>query len=238
MTHPGHALSVGFMAALALLCRAPCLASDLVLEVDTDRRVTLVGSGGSVRSVLEELCWKAHVVLSYEAPDRPFAAEIRQQPFDTAIGHLLRDGSFVLATRDTEASGGSRRVTSLRVLPSGASAPREPPPTGGRTIRQSPFGAAPASPAASTFTIPTRLLEGAFGDTRPDARDAAVRELVGDITGDPQRLQAFLAVDVEAMRRALAPYPRAREVLGTMVDAPDIPAEARAKVKAIIAALR
>lgn len=185
------------------------------IQVGSDGRVTVEGSFPSLRAVIEELCWRAHVALRFEVPDAPVTADIRDASFDQATQTLLAGRNYVLATERLEGS----------------------PPRSVRVLHVFPPGTAAGTASGVPFSLPSRLLDAAFAAPSQAERDAAIRELVDGIVSDPVRLQAFLAADVEVMRRSLAGYPGAREILDQIAASPQVDEPARAKLRALGATL-
>jgi hypothetical protein len=216
--------------------------ADVSVEVGDDRLVTVVGSGPSLRATLEELCWQAGVTLRYEAADGAVSANVRDVPLETAVGTLLRDRSFTLATERMEAKGGPLRVRVLHVLPS---ATRGTPasvaaatPGRRRVVTVHPGDLARVTPVVGSpenpLSVPARLLQAAFGEGPSTERAAARRELVDGIVANPARRAAFLAADPTAVRQALAPYAHANEALREMAGSAALDPEARAKLRELM----
>jgi hypothetical protein len=220
-----------------------CQGEELRIAVVSNQWVTIVGSAPSLRALLEELCWQAHVALRYDAPDAPVSAAIEGERFDVAIGRLLRDRSYVLTTRRV---GGSL-VTVLEVLSSGPYTPSGAPPTGNGTrgrvrienVHLEPGARSPMGRQDVPFSIPERVLFDLFGGHGDvGKREAAVRELVQSIKADPARQAAFLGADVGVMRRTLARYPTAASTLRQIADSAGLGDREREKLEALIASLQ
>jgi hypothetical protein len=207
-----------------------CQGEELRIAVVSNQRVTIVGSAPSLRALLEELCWQAHVALRYDAPDAPVSAAIEGERFDVAIGRLLRDRSYVLTTRRV---GGSL-VTVLEVLSSGPYTPSGAPPTGNGTrgrvrienVHLEPGARSPMGRQDVPFSIPERVLFDVFGGHGDVGKREAARQA------------AFLGADVGVMRRTLARYPTAASTLRQIADSAGLGDREREKLEALIASLQ
>lgn len=193
----------------------------ITLEVAAGQRVSVIGRSASLKTVIEDVCYRAGVeVLFYDAADRPFGGTHRDIALHDLLRRLLRDESFMV---ETVRVGGGVRVTSLRVL-------GEPAVAAARRAR--------GGGARRRFEVPPVLLDTAFGAPTADAaeRDAALATLAARISGDPVQFQGFLATDsrliADAIRRYAGVEKQLREMQGR---APD-PRIAQ-KIDEIVAAL-
>lgn len=212
-----------------LICAAPCpdaLAQPLTIEVAADQRVTVVGRQPSLKTVIEDLCFRAGVdLLFYDAEDRPFGGTFRDLPLATLFSRLLRQESYLIDTVRVRGTD-QEHVVALRVLgdPAVASARR------GRGD----------SRANRSFQVPPALLDTAFGDTSSNddsaAREAALGMLAARISGDPAQLQGFLKTDSRQIAEVIQRYKGVEQPLRELQHRQ---ADARivAKIDEILAAL-
>ena len=167
-----------------------CLADEPTMEVSTDQRVSLSGRAASLKSVVEEVCFRAGVDLRfYDASDRPFGGTYQDLPLATLLERLLRTESYLAEVIVTGQSG-AVRVVALRVLgdPSVASARR-----------------ARGGGAFARLRVPPALVAAAFGDNAASKqeRDAALSAMAAQVTGSPSQLAGFLATDAEQIALAV-----------------------------------
>lgn len=188
----------------------------LTIEVTPQHRVTVIGSGPSLRALLEDLCWRSKVDLRFEAEDSSFAADIRAARLDEAFGRLLRKQSFVLQRPPPAKAGNTDARPLLHVMASDGVA------------RQS---------APDRLSVPTGLLQDAFGAADPDARRRALAEIMAGIQRDPVKRKQFLAADVGDLALALAVYPTARGTIEELSASTTIDPQAQAKLRELAAAL-
>ncbi len=177
---------------LALECRTVSANDSLVIEVAPDQRTTLSGRQPSLKTVIEDLCYRAGVdLLFYDAEDRAFGGEYTGLPLKNVLARLLSHESYMI---EAVRSGESQQeiVTSLRVLgdTNTASARRA---HGGGAIRN------------RQFQVPPALLSTAF-DSPPanDAERQSALEMIGArISADPNQLAGFLTTDSRLIAEAL-----------------------------------
>ncbi len=210
--------------AVALMCTLlifpPSAPGDsLRIDVALDQTTTLVGRHHSLRTVVEDLCWRAGVDLrSYDAEDRPFAARITGQPLAMVLSRLLRHESYMIgASRDRS---GRATVIWIRVLGDHETAKRHR--AGGGLPRRGPG-----------IQLPPTLLRTAFGSTDPTEREQALGLLVRRIQGDPAERQAFLDTETNLIAKALSRYPQAPDVLKSLEQEPLDPS-LRRKLKDVL----
>lgn len=193
------------------------------MTVTADQRVTLVGRASSLRSVLEDVCYRAGInLLSWDADDRAFGGAYHELPVTELLTRLLRSQSFLL---EAMAVGDATRVTSLRVLgdPAVASARRA------RGIRS----------GRRTFDPPPVLLDAAFSSDAVGSAEqqAALATLASRISGDPAQLQGFLSTDPLLIAQAIERYKGVEAPLRELQKKYPDPRIAR-KIDDVIAALR
>jgi|GEM_PF-725381 len=199
------------LAALLLACAlvvgrhavAAAQTDSLVINVDAAQRATVVGRTLSLRTVIEELCWRAGIALDfYDAVDRPAAGTFRDLPVGKVLGRLLSQESYVAGTT-TDPSTGNERVSWLRVLGE---------PTTAMARRAS--GAGPTS--AIPLQVPPDLLLTALAaprKTNPSEQQTALAVIEARIAGDPRELEAFLTTDSRLIAEAIVRFDRASESL-------------------------
>ncbi|MBI5504646.1 MAG: hypothetical protein HY899_07575 [Deltaproteobacteria bacterium] len=194
-----------FLVGVLVLClwRIPSAqAGALVIDVDSDQRAPVVGRAPSLRTVVQELCWRAGARLDfYDAEDRPAGGAYRDMALGELLGRLLSRESYMAGTMRDPVTG-KDRVLWLRVLgdPATAAARRA-------------SGAGNSSQAG--FQVPPVLLQTALSapGQNPAARQAALAALAARISGDAQQLEAFLATDSRLIAEAIARFDRASESL-------------------------
>jgi hypothetical protein len=196
----------------------PTLAEDVRVKLDDQQRATVVGSGPSVREVVEDLCWRAGTTFQYDDQDGAFAISVEQEPLEVVLARLLSGRSYLLRLRRDGA--GASRVAALHVLgPDGV----------GRRAAEVP---------APRFVVPFRLLEAAFRNQgSPEARASAVQGLLQSVRDDPRQRRAFLAADPTVMTVSLRNYPDAVSVLRQMYALAAGDAAAQAKLVTLMDAL-
>lgn len=193
----------------------------IILEVAADQRVSVVGRSASLKTVIEDVCYRAGVdVLFYDAADRPFGGTHRDIALHELLGRLLREESFMV---ETVRISGVVHVTSLRVL-------GEPAVGAARRAR--------GGGARRRFEVPPVLLDTAFGAPGADAaeRDAALATLAARISGDPVQLQGFLATDSHLIADAIRRYAGVEKQLREMQRRASDPRISQ-KIDEIVAAL-
>jgi len=204
-----------FRLALAL-CMADAGSADadtdgLVVEVDAAQRATVVGRVSSLRTLVEDLCWRAGATLEfYDAADRPAGGTYRDVALLGLLGRLLWRESYMAETAVDPATG-AEVLARLRVFgdPATAGARRA---SGAETRSRAPL------------QIPPVLLQTALAapDADPAARQAALLLLAARIAGDAREFQAFLATDSRLIAQAIARFDRAadslRELRGRYID--------------------
>lgn len=195
------------------------------VEVSADQHVTVVGRTPSLKTVIEDVCWRAGVSVDfYDAQDRPFGGSFRDLSLETFLRRVLSRESYMIgATRGPEPAGA--RITWLRVLGDPAVATRR------RAV------GAPGNAGSGPLDVPPMLVETAFSSSADQAaQQQAIDVLAKRIAGDPRELQSFLTTDSALIAQTLARYSgaaRAIEALAARYDEPRI----RAKLTEIIAAL-
>ena len=208
----------GPLLSSLLLAAQPVLSSEprSPAPADDQRVSVLAREGDSLRTVLEDLCWREDVRFQYDAADEPLVADIRERPLAAVLEHLLRGKSYSLTLRKDPAGG--TRVTGLHVL----------------GLEGAWRWASTPSPAG--FRLPQRMLETAFATPDTPARSLAIQDLVRSITSDPQQLRAFLATDIARLESALRQYPAAPQILRQIRDS-STDAAVKAKLSELLAAL-
>src|SRR4029453_1642447 len=146
------------LTALCLIVAMRSLAGadTMRVEVTDEQRASVAGQGGSLRAVLEELCWRAGARFRYDDADEPVAASGDEQPLSVVLERLLRGRSYVLMLRRD--APGDPRVSSLHVLGRLQGEWRRPPRN-------------------STFTVPDTMLAAAFDTSDAKTREGAVQDL-------------------------------------------------------------
>jgi hypothetical protein len=210
-------VSYAILAAVAASASSVAADESLRIAVGADQRATIVGSSNSVRTALERLAWHAHFeITSYDAADRSFELDLEDRPLTEVLASLLRQESYVLGMR-------GERIASIQVLGDHNTAARR------RTATAS-------TPPDALAQIPPALTRAAFASEDPRVRQDALRTIVERVTSSPTERRAFLALDPQAMARAIVDYPHAdpmlRELEPSIVDA-----ELRAKLGEIRRAL-
>lgn len=188
-------LALGVALTLALIlghCPGADAAGKVTIEASATQAVTVSGRSDSLRTVLEDVCFRTGVELVfYDANDRSFGGSYRDLPVKLLFARLLRDESYMVETTG-DARSGTERVTTLRVLgdPAVASARRA---RGG------------SGSARRHWQVPPVLLQTAFGDKAADSteRDAALATLASRISNDPTQLKGFLSTDSHQIALAL-----------------------------------
>jgi hypothetical protein len=209
--------AVALIWTIAVVTHPLAAASDaLTIEVTPQQRVTVIGSGPSLRALLEDICWRSKVELRFEAADSSFAADIRAARLDEALGRLLRKQSFVLLRPPPATTGNAEARPLLHVMASDGIA------------RQS---------APDQLSIPTGLLQEAFGSTDPDTRRRALSAIMAGIQRDPAKRKQFLAADVGNLALALAVYPTAKGTIEELSASTSTDPQAQAKLRELAEAL-
>ena len=166
------------------------------VDVGADQRVTVEGASPSLKTLIEDLCWRAGVeLMSFDAEDRPVTIKATETPFHTVLARLLKAESFVVGYR-----GGAEgvRVAWLRVLGSNTTAMAN---------------RASGSVKTAVFQPPPALVESAFSANDAEEQKASLESLSARITGDPVQLRQFLATQSSQMVPVLRQYPRSAELL-------------------------
>ncbi len=204
MRLPGRCTSTFVSGSLALCLwhTANAEADALVINVDAGQRATVIGRTPSLRTLIEELCWRAGATLDfYDAEDRPAGGAYRDIALGELLGRLLSRESYLAGTMRDPVTG-KDRVLWLRVLgdPATAAARRA-------------SGAESSSHAG--FQVPPVLLQTALSapGQDPSAKQAALASLAARISGDAHQLEAFLATDSRLIAEAIARFDRASESL-------------------------
>lgn len=201
------------------------IAQLATVEVSTDQRVTVVGRAPSLKTVVEDVCWRAGVSVDfYDAQDRPFGGSFRDLSLETFLRRVLSRESYMIGATSAPEPAGAR-ITWLRVLGDPAvAAKRRATGSGGGSSR-------------GPLDVPPMLVQTAFSSGADHAtQQAALDALTNRIAGDPRELQSFLATDSALIAQTLAQYSGAAlaiEALAARYDEPHI----RAKLTEILAAL-
>lgn len=198
------AISLGLAAVAST---TPAVAQFDTLEVDSDQRVTVIGRAPSLKTVIEDLCWRAGVRVDfYDAEDRSFGGTFRGLPLDQFLTRVLSRESFM--TGGT--SGEGRRLVWLRVLGD---------PVVGAKRRAS--GGTRAGVRAA-LDVPPTLARAAFtageGKEHEEQRREALNALSARIAGDSRQLGTFLATDAKLIAETLAQYPGAKVALAELAE--------------------
>lgn len=200
---------VAMFALTSAVLPAPA-AGDLTIEVDSEQKVTLVGTSDSLRGAIADLCARADVrLIAYEAEDRPFSASYQQLPLAEALARLLRSEIYLVGLTPREDSGGDV-VTWLRV--SGAKGG-----VGGTLFAGQGAGANAASPAAAIdLGIAAEVIETALTSDDTIARNNARRTILENLRGNPAPLQRYLETDPTLLVDQLIDFPHAAEFLNSL----------------------
>jgi len=197
-------------------------AGDVTIEVTSDQHVTVSGRAISLKSVLEDVCFRAGAELLYfDAVDRAFGGEYHDLPLETLIARLLHDDSYLVQSiRDSRS--GAIRVSTLRVLGD--------PAVG--SARRAKGG------LRSTWQVPPVLLDTAFGASaeQGDQRENALAMIESRIGGDPVQLQGFLSTDSRQIADAIRRYKGVETPLRALQKRSSDP-HVVSKIEEIIAAL-
>lgn len=170
------------------------------IEVTSDQLATINGRGHSIKTAIEELCWRAGVELrAYDASDRPFAIESSRLPLKDLLGRLLHQESFVLGYL-TDLASGESYVAWLSVLGDHITA---------RSRRREGEG----SRVDRGFSIPPGVLRTAFASKTTQEREKALTSLSRQILGSPSQRRAFLDTEAALIAETLERYPDARGIL-------------------------
>jgi len=179
-------------ATILMLDHRITRADSLVIEVAPDQRTTLSGRQPSLKTVVEDLCYRAGVdLLFYDAEDRTFGGEYTVLPLKELLARILSRESYMIeAVRVGESQ--TEMVFSLRVLGDSntASARRA---HGGGVIRN------------RQFQVPPEILTNAFGSSDPNdaERQTALETIGARISGNPSQLKGFLMTDSRLIAQAL-----------------------------------
>ena len=196
--------SVRPVVTVLLVCAAsPAFAAERVQVVVTpDQRVSVTGRSASLRTLLEDVCWRAGVTLrAFDAEDRDVQTGFAELPFARALERLLTRESFLIGMSAPES--GATRVTWVHVLgPTDRARARRRGASPGRTRR--------------AFEIPPDLLRAAFSAENPRDQEAALRQIASRILDDPRERAAFLATDAALIVETLSRYPRAKILIGQL----------------------
>ncbi len=101
---PCQALRHAFDTSVAGAAGQPELerfaTAGLRVELDANQHATVAGRSASVKTLIEELCWRAGIeLLSYDAEDRPFGGNYHDLPLARAFERILVRESFVFGMR-------------------------------------------------------------------------------------------------------------------------------------------
>lgn len=209
-------------AVVALLVASPPAFADLsIVEVSAAQHVTVIGRTASLKSVVEDVCWRAGVSIDFfDAEDRPFGGSFRDVPFEIFLRRILSEESYIAGS----STGSGGRVTWLRVLGDPAVGWKRRA-MGGGSGRRAPLD------------IPPMLVETAFTNGGDEAeRREALAVLTARIAGDPVELRSFLATDSGLIAETLAQYRGAAAALAELAASQEEP-RIRAKLAEILAAL-
>jgi hypothetical protein len=166
------------------------MADNLSVSVSASQLVTVSGRSASLKTVIEDVCFRSGVDLLYfDAADRSFGGSYTDLPLRTFLDRVLRGESFV-AESVRAAGSGAERLTTLRVLGDAA--------TG--AARRAKGGA-----GRRRWQPPPALVETAFAgkEATTEEQDAALATLASRIAGDPAQLAGFLATESSQIALAL-----------------------------------
>lgn len=202
---------------------ATAQASELSIAVSPDQRVSVSGRSASLRTVVEDVCYRAGIdVRSYDAEDRAFGGTYADLTAKSFLERLLRRESFMMEVASVD---DAQRVVAIRVLgnPTAAAARR----------------ARGQAPRRSGFQVPPALVRTAFRATDGDqaGREAALGVIGSRIAGDPAQLEAFLTTDPLQIALAVQRHRGAESALRELQLRYPEPRIAR-KIDEIVAALR
>ena len=179
--------------------------------MDFNQRATVVGHSNSLRTLIEELCWRSGATLQYfDAADRPAGGAYRDIPLTALIRRLLSRESYVVGTT-TDPVTKTERLVWVEVLGDPATA----------TLRRA-SGSGPSS--RPPLQVPPMLLQTALGapGRDPSAKEGALAQLAARIAGDPRESEAFFATDARLIAQAIMRFDRAadslRELRGRYTD--------------------
>jgi len=201
------------------------LAQLSTVEVSADQRVSVAGRAASLKTVVEDVCWRAGVSVDfYDAQDRPFGGTYRDLPLGDLLGRLLSRESYMAGSVRDPATGKDRLLW-LRVLGD--------PATAAARRASSDWSASRAG-----FQVPPVLLQTALSASSKDssAKEAALASLAARISGDARQFEGFLATDSRLIAEAIARFDRAAESLRELRSRYRDP-RVTAKIDEILAAL-
>lgn len=204
-----------------LLAAMPAFADLSIVEVSPDQHVTVIGRAASLKSVVEDVCWRAGVSIDFfDAEDRPFGGSFRDVPFEIFLRRILSEESYLAGS----STGSGGRVSWLRVLGDPAVGWKRRA-MGGGSGRRAPLD------------IPPMLVETAFTNGGDEAEQReAMAVLTARIAGDPVELRSFLATDAALIAETLAQYRGAPAALAELAASQEEP-RIRAKLAEILGAL-
>ena len=221
-----HALWVVFLATTLAVTVAPAMVNAgqpaLMLEVTLDQSVTAKGRAMSLRTVVEELCWRGGVqLLGYDAADRPFAANIEELPFRAALERLLNRESHII-WQDAGSSATPGRVAWMKVL---------------GDYETAKFNREQTRDQDVAWQLPPMLLRAVFSATDAESRASAVGTLSRRILESAEDRAGFLGTQAELMSQALARFPGAADTLAFMAEQAGADEEIRLKLLTVRDAL-
>jgi hypothetical protein len=195
------------------------------IEVTPDQSVTVLGVFPSLRSVIAEVCQRGHVELrAFEAPDREVTVAYKGVPLTTALEGLLREESYLVGVAAAD-RGKPPRVTWIRVVAGGDTAPRQPEPTGA--------AATPTPPVPTLgFEVPATFGDAEFSSEDPEQRARALHAIASRLIASKQLMSA----DPQALAATLQQYPHARELVTQLRNEQDDP-DIRARLDQVLASL-
>jgi len=172
------------------------------INIDISQRATVVGRSSSLRTLLEELCWRSGATLQYfDAVDRAVGGTYRNVPLTKLIRRLLSHESYMVGTT-TDPVTKNERLLWVKVLGDPATAAMRRASGAGPSVR-------------APLQVPPLLLQTALSapGQDPSEKQGALALLAARIGSDPREFQAFLATDARLIAEAIVRFDRAAESL-------------------------
>jgi hypothetical protein len=191
------------LLGVALL--ASSAAAEQRIEVAADQTVTLEGEFASLKSLVEDLCWRTGVdLVAFDAADRAVAGHYERMPLRDVLERLLRGESFTIGLA---ARPGSREVRVARLTVMGEY---------GQTGANRAHPQAPAGGQTGEFRVPPALMLAAFNAPPGPEQEAALRQLTERVANDPRELEKFLSTDPKVIAEEIGRYPRGPSLLAQL----------------------
>jgi hypothetical protein len=210
--------------AAAVVFWAAAAAAENRLELGADQTVTVAGSFGSLKGLLEDLCDQGGIELrSFDAADRSVTVRYEGVPLTTALRGLLREESYLLGVAAQPGAQGTR-VTWIRIMAKGDGA------TSGGAV---PTGASMVSRAASTPPV----APAPAADEDPARIAQIAGELANRLFARPEQVGPFLETSPQVIAGTFRKYPEAKAIVRQLVDEQSDPA-IRAKLEQVLETLR